>query len=72
MIDFSLPFETFDILTDEAVRQGLKTYSVWPTYPQVYVKGKLVGGLDVIKMLAQEGELLSTLRGEAVQEEDSD
>ena len=32
------------------VRQGLKTYSNWPTYPQVYVKGELIGGLDIIKV----------------------
>lgn len=56
-------YETFDILTDETVRQGLKTYSDWPTYPQVYVSGELVGGLDIIKELLQNGELLTTLNG---------
>jgi glutaredoxin-related protein len=59
-----LPYETFDILTDEEVRQGLKTFSNWPTFPQVYVKGNLVGGLDIIKELREGGELLSTLKGE--------
>ncbi|KAL9886893.1 glutaredoxin 3 [Glossina fuscipes fuscipes] len=58
------PYETFDILTDEEVRQGLKTYSDWPTYPQVYVKGELVGGLDIIKELQANNELEKTLRGE--------
>ncbi|CAN7951935.1 unnamed protein product [Ixodes pacificus] len=43
-------FDSFDILTDEEVRQGLKKYSNWPTYPQVYAKGSLVGGLDIIKV----------------------
>lgn len=42
-------FGSFDILTDEDVRQGLKEYSDWPTYPQLYVKGELVGGLDILK-----------------------
>lgn len=42
-------FESFDILTDEEVRQGLKTYSDWPTYPQLYVHGNLAGGLDIVK-----------------------
>lgn len=37
----------FNILEDEEVRQGLKEFSNWPTYPQLYVKGDLVGGLDV-------------------------
>ncbi|XP_041968630.1 glutaredoxin-3 [Aricia agestis] len=54
-------YETFDILTDEEVRQGLKVYSDWPTYPQVYVKGELVGGLDIIKELQASGDLQSTL-----------
>ncbi|ROT78317.1 glutaredoxin-3 [Penaeus vannamei] len=49
-----LSYETFDILTDEEVRQGLKTYSNWPTYPQVYVKGDLIGGLDIVKELHRE------------------
>ncbi|CAN7985016.1 unnamed protein product, partial [Ixodes hexagonus] len=46
-----ISFDSFDILTDEDVRQGLKKYSNWPTYPQVYAKGSLVGGLDIIKVL---------------------
>jgi len=54
----------FDILSDEEVRQGLKTYSNWQTYPQVYVKGELIGGLDIIKELKESGDLLSTLKGE--------
>lgn len=56
-------YETFDILTDEDVRQGLKVYSDWPTYPQVYVKGELVGGLDIIKELLAGNELVATLNG---------
>lgn len=56
-------YETFDILTDEEVRQGLKTFSDWPTYPQVYVKGELIGGLDIIKEMLANGELQSTLDG---------
>uniref|UniRef100_A0A2R8N0W3 Thioredoxin domain-containing protein n=1 Tax=Callithrix jacchus TaxID=9483 RepID=A0A2R8N0W3_CALJA len=57
-------YETFDILEDEEVRQGLKAYSNWPTYPQLYVKGELVGGLDIVKELKENGELLPILRGE--------
>lgn len=58
-----LPYETFDILSDEEVRQGLKTYSDWPTYPQVYVQGELIGGLDIIKELVAANELVTTLNG---------
>ncbi|XP_053949781.1 glutaredoxin 3 [Anastrepha ludens] len=58
-----VPYETFDILNDEEVRQGLKTYSDWPTYPQVYVKGELIGGLDIIKELKANNELETALTG---------
>merc|ERR1712107_515416 len=57
-----VPFSTFDILTDEEVRQGLKTFSNWPTFPQVYVKGELIGGLDIIKELVEAGDLTPTSR----------
>jgi len=39
----------FDILEDEEVRQGLKVFSDWPTYPQLYVNGQLVGGVDIVQ-----------------------
>jgi monothiol glutaredoxin len=64
MNEVGLPYETFDILSDEDVRQGLKIYSDWPTYPQVYAKGELVGGLDIITELQTSNELVSTLKGE--------
>lgn len=56
-----IEFGTFDILSDEEVRQGLKTFSNWPTYPQLYYKGELVGGCDIILELKNNGELKSTL-----------
>ncbi|KAI9091496.1 thioredoxin-like protein [Phlyctochytrium arcticum] len=55
--DNNITYDTFDILEDEEVRQGLKTFSSWPTYPQVYIKGELVGGLDIVKEMAAAGEL---------------
>lgn len=58
---FSVKYETFDILEDEEVRQGLKTFSNWPTYPQLYVKGELLGGLDIVKEMQTAGELQSAL-----------
>lgn len=51
------PFNTFDILKDMDVRQGLKEFSNWPTYPQLYFKGKLVGGNDIITEMFEMGEL---------------
>jgi glutaredoxin-related protein len=48
-------FGHFNILEDEEVRQGLKKFSDWPTYPQVYVKGELFGGLDILKAMKEDG-----------------
>ncbi len=50
-------FETVNILADMEVRQGLKELSNWPTYPQLYVDGKLVGGCDIVNELHESGEL---------------
>ena len=66
LTEAKVKFGTFDILSDEDVRQGLKTYSNWPTYPQLYAEGKLVGGLDIVKELKEEGELLDSLPPAAV------
>jgi len=53
-----LEFGHFNILEDEEVRQGIKEYSNWPTFPQLYIEGDLVGGLDVMKELNENGELI--------------
>ena len=50
-------FTTFDILQDMDIRQGLKEYSNWPTFPQLYVKGKMIGGNDIITEMFESGEL---------------
>ena len=50
-------FGSFNILADEDVRQGLKEYSNWPTYPQLYVDGEFVGGCDIVLEMAEAGEL---------------
>ena len=52
-----VPFETFDVLSDYNVRQGIKEYSNWPTIPQVYINGEFVGGSDILIELYQKGEL---------------
>ena len=46
-----------NVLTDEAIRQGIKDYSDWPTIPQLYVKGEFVGGCDIITEMTLSGEL---------------
>lgn len=50
-------FTSYDILSDPEMRQGLKEYSHWPTFPQLYVNGELVGGCDIMTELYQKGEL---------------
>jgi monothiol glutaredoxin len=52
-----VPFETFDVLSDPDIRQGIKDYSDWPTIPQVYVNGKFLGGSDILIELYQSGQL---------------
>jgi len=54
-------FETHNILADPELRQGLKEYSNWPTFPQLYVDGQLVGGCDIVMDLHQTGELSKVL-----------
>eukprot|EP00746_Dinoflagellata_sp_MGD_P074850 gnl/MRDRNA2_/MRDRNA2_30180_c0_seq1.p1 gnl/MRDRNA2_/MRDRNA2_30180_c0~~gnl/MRDRNA2_/MRDRNA2_30180_c0_seq1.p1 ORF type:complete len:467 (+),score=91.02 gnl/MRDRNA2_/MRDRNA2_30180_c0_seq1:66-1403(+) len=55
--DEQIKFSSFDVSSDMDVRDGLKAYSKWPTYPQLFVDGKLVGGLDTVKELQKEGVL---------------
>lgn len=56
-----VPFSTFDILEDEAVRQDLKLFSEWPTYPQLYAGGELLGGCDIVLAMEADGSLKATL-----------
>ena len=56
-------FKDVNILADAELRQGLKEYSNWPTFPQLYVGGKLVGGCDIVSSLNESGELDTVLSG---------
>jgi len=56
------PVTAVDILPDPAIRQELTSISGWPTIPQVFVKGELVGGADIVEELEQSGELEEKLR----------
>lgn len=58
---FNTDYQTFDILQDNDVREGLKKFSNWPTYPQLYINGELIGGLDIVKEMNESGELESML-----------
>ncbi len=55
--EYKVPFKSFNIFEDEAIRQGVKEYADWPTFPQLYVNGELVGGCDIVMEMHEKGEL---------------
>jgi monothiol glutaredoxin len=59
--EVGVPFESYNILADQELREGLKEYSSWPTYPQLYVDSKLVGGHDIVRQLHDKGDLKKML-----------
>jgi monothiol glutaredoxin len=59
-------FEARDVLADPELRQGIKTFSNWPTIPQLYVKGEFVGGSDILREMYETGELKSFLAEKGV------
>ncbi|MGH8013020.1 MAG: Grx4 family monothiol glutaredoxin [Candidatus Binataceae bacterium] len=65
--ELGAPYETCDVLSDPELRDAIKTYSNWPTIPQVYVNGKFVGGCDIVRELYESGEL-QTMVSEAIRE----
>lgn len=56
--------KTVNVLEDEEIRQGIKSYSNWPTIPQLYVKGEFVGGSDIMMEMYESGELQQVLAGQ--------
>src|SRR4051794_18543219 len=56
-------FKGIDVLSDPALRQGIKAFSDWPTVPQLYVKGEFVGGSDIVREMFETGELARFLAG---------
>ena len=56
-----VPFETFDVLSDMEIRQGIKEFSNWTTIPQVYLNGEFLGGSDIMIEMYNSGELRETV-----------
>ncbi|MFO1169588.1 MAG: Grx4 family monothiol glutaredoxin [Hyphomicrobiaceae bacterium] len=52
-----VPFRDINVLEDQAIREGIKQFTNWPTIPQLYVKGEFVGGADIVTEMFQSGEL---------------
>jgi monothiol glutaredoxin len=59
-------YNGFNVLENDDLRTGIKTYSNWPTIPQLYVKGEFVGGCDIIREMFQAGELQGLLKDKGV------
>jgi monothiol glutaredoxin len=59
-------FVGVDVLQSEALRQGVKTFSDWPTIPQLYVKGEFVGGCDIVREMYENGELQDFMQAQGV------
>mgnify|MGYP000337435397 CR=1 FL=1 len=59
---YDINFKTYNILMDEELRQGLKDYSQWPTFPQLYINKELIGGCDIIVEMHEKGELEEILK----------
>ena len=62
----NVKFESINVLENEEIRQGIKTYSDWPTIPQLYIKGEFVGGSDIVKEMFEKGELKTLLEKESL------
>ena len=61
-----IAYDTVDVLQDQAVRQGIKAFSDWPTIPQLYVKGEFVGGSDIMMEMYEAGELQQLMTDQGV------
>ena len=59
------PYAYVNIFEDQEIREGLKEYSNWPTFPQLYFKGELIGGCDIVLEMYHSGELKNLLDGES-------
>jgi monothiol glutaredoxin len=59
-------YKDINVLEDMSIREGVKTYSNWPTVPQLYIKGEFVGGCDIVREMFQAGELQDMLNAKGV------
>ncbi len=62
----NVPFKSVNVLVDPQVREGIKSFSDWPTIPQLYVKGEFLGGADIVRAMFQEGELAVLLTDKGI------
>jgi monothiol glutaredoxin len=62
-------YKDVNVLEDMGIREGIKTFSNWPTIPQLYVKGEFIGGCDIVREMFQEGELQQLLSEKGIAHE---
>jgi monothiol glutaredoxin len=60
--NMGVPYKDVDVLSDQALRQGIKDFTNWPTIPQLYVCGEFIGGADIVREMYAAGELQQLLR----------
>ncbi len=58
---YGVPIKAYDILQDEALRQGIKEFTNWPTIPQVFINGEFIGGCDIVTEMHENGELAALI-----------
>lgn len=64
--ELKVDIKAFDVLVDPALREQLKIFSNWPTFPQVYIKGNLIGGCDIVREMYEAGELQTLLEEQGI------
>ncbi len=66
LLQLGVGFKGVNVLEDDALRQGIKEFSDWPTIPQLYVKGEFVGGCDIVREMHKRGELRQLLEDKGI------
>ena len=64
---FGVKYDSVNVLADPFIREGLKEFSNWPTFPQLYVKGEFVGGCDIVREMAASGEFSKLLEDSGIE-----
>ena len=64
--ELGVKFQSYDVLSDDDLRQGIKEFSNWPTIPQLYVRGEFVGGCDIVREMYLSGELAELMKDKGI------
>ena len=69
--ELGVKFQSYDVLSDDSLRQAIKDFSNWPTIPQLYVQGEFVGGCDIVREMYLSGELAEFLKDKGIEIENA-